>query len=235
MSTEVGAGHPTLRKIKQDLDSKSETFGQTQSRSQIAREVDGRAKGQGSSEATDPSNSRWPTYDLVAIATRVELLRKQEKNLQEKVDQLANETRQLGRSSIDVELMRSEIESAQDVLRRVGEEIERTSIELKTSSRIRLLSSAVSATPPDIKKRITRAAALGFAGFAAPFGLMILWDLTRKRVNNVDGVSQALSLPTIGTIPMVGKKSLRRDAEFGGRARTANAFSWTKRSMDWPR
>ncbi len=217
MSTEVGAGHPTLRKIKQDLDSKSELLAKRKV------EAKSRAKLMAEQKVKDLQKQQilrtpgGPTYDLVAIATRVELLRKQEKNLQEKVDQLANETRQLGRSSIDVELMRSEIESSQDVLRRVGEEIERTSIELKTSSRIRLLSSAVTATPPDIKKRITRAAALGFAGFAAPFGLMILWDLTRKRVNNVDGVSQALSLPTIGTIPMVGKKSLRREAEYGGR------------------
>jgi capsular exopolysaccharide synthesis family protein len=34
-----------------------------------------------------------------------------------------------------------------------------------------------------------------------PLGLVVLWDLTRRKVDDVDGVSKALSLDCIGTIP----------------------------------
>ena len=71
-----------------------------------------------------------------------EILAKQEMVLKDKIDKLSEETRQLGRLSIHVELKRSEIAGLEGVLRRVGEEIERTRIELKTASRINLLSSA---------------------------------------------------------------------------------------------
>ncbi len=143
------------------------------------------------------------TYDLVALATRAQVLANQESILREKVDKLADETRQLGRSSIDVELKRSEIAGTEDVLHRVGEEIERTSVELKTSGRIKLLSPAVSAAPPVASKRLTSALAIGMFGLVAPLSLFVLWDLTRKRVVNGEGTSHSLSLPTIGTIPMV--------------------------------
>ncbi len=150
------------------------------------------------------------TYDLVALATRTQVLTNQENILKEKVEKLSDETRQLGRSSIDIELMRSEISGLEVVLRRVGDEIERTSIELKTASRIKLLSSAVNATSPDAMKRWTRVIGVGAFALAAPLGLLVLWDFTRKRVNNVEGTSHSLSLPTIATIPRVSRNPLQR-------------------------
>ena len=150
------------------------------------------------------------TYDLIALAIRTQVLANQEKILKEKVEKLSEETRQLGRSSIDIELMRSEISGLEDVLRRVKDEIERTSIELKTESRIKLLSSAVSATSPDSMKRLTRVIGVGAFAFMAPFGLLILWDFTRKRVNNVEGTSHSLSLPTLATIPRVARNPFQR-------------------------
>ncbi len=80
--------------------------------------------------------------------------------------------------------MRSEISVAEDVLRRVGEEIERTRIELKTASRIKLLSAAVTSSPPDLSRRWIAAIALGMFGLVVPFGLFAMLDLVRKRVRN---------------------------------------------------
>jgi hypothetical protein len=123
-------------------------------------------------------------FDLGALAVRRQVLANQEKILQEQVDTLATETRRMGTVSIDMELMRSEISIAEDVLRRVGEEIEHTLIELKRSSRINVLSPAVTASPPDLSRRWIAAIALGGLGLVVPFGLFALLDLVRKRVRN---------------------------------------------------
>ncbi len=200
LSYEIGTRHPVYLQAKQDVETKERLLARrkkdAQHRSKLVQPV-------------VPSGER--IFDLIPLVTRVAVLKNQEKILIGKVDRLADETRQLGKSSIDVELMRAEITSLGEVLRRVGEEIERTSIELKTSSRIKLLSSAASASPPDNKKRLTRVTAMGLFGLVAPFGLLIVWDLTRKRVNNVEGVIFSLSIPTMGTIPFISKNPLQRD------------------------
>lgn len=59
-------------------------------------------------------------------------------------------------------------------------------------------------------KRLTRVIGVGAFAFVAPFGLLILWDFTRRRVNNVEGTSHSLSLPTIATIPKVARNPLQR-------------------------
>lgn len=143
--------------------------------------------------------------DLVSLISKTQVLTNQEKVLQEKVDKLSEETRLLGKSSIDVELMRSEIDGLEKVLQNVGDEISRTSVELKTSSRIRILSPAVDATPPDSMKRINRTIGLGFVGFLAPFGLLMIWDLSRKRVNSVESANETLSTPLIGILPLLSQ------------------------------
>lgn len=140
-------------------------------------------------------------YDYVSMIAKIETLKNQERLLTEKVDKLFEETRQLGRSSIDIELMKAEIQSLEDVLQRVGQEVERTKVELKTDSRIKLLSPAEMAVPPDPKKRFLRAGALGAFGLFLPFGLVVIWDIARRKVDDVNSVSKALSIDSIGTIP----------------------------------
>lgn len=212
MSKLFGPSHFNVQKAREDLEIRKEMLTQ--------RKAEAKMRAQAMSDKDEDQQNRilrtpgGAVYDMMGLMSKKQVLLNQEKILKEKVDQLADETRQLGRSSIDVELMRSEIAGLEEVLHTVGDEIERTSVELKTSSRIRILSSAGKATLPDSVKRITRAVSIGTFGFLAPFGLIALWDLSRGRVNNVEGASQSLSLPTIGRIPLVLRNPLmRRDID----------------------
>ena len=202
---DFGMSHPTVVNSVRDMELKNQLLEirktEAKKRSKLS---EGKVKNTAESKA----------YDLLNLATRTQVLANQEKILKEKVDKLSEETRQLGKSSIDVELMRAEISGLEGVLNRVGEEKERTLIELKTSSRIKLLSPAVSSSPPDSSKRLARALVLGVFGFAAPFGMLIMWDLARKKVINGEVTSHSLSLPTIGTIPKVAMNPLQRGAAF---------------------
>lgn len=210
MSKVFGPSHFNVQKAREELEVKKELLTQRKAEAKV------RAK---ATAAQDQRNRLLQSpgggiYDVMGLISKKQVLANQEKILKEKVEQLADETRQLGRSSIDVELMRSEISGLEDVLHTVGDEIERTSVELKTASRIRVLNLASDATVPESIKRIIRAAFFGMIGMVVPFGLLLLWDLTRGRVNNVEGASQTLSLPSIGRIPLVpGNPLMRRDLE----------------------
>lgn len=204
----VGASHPSIAQLRDQVAVSQERLEiyqrEAKLRAGLLLDQQRTEQNQGVVRTRDGQS-----YDLLALAGRIEVLKNQESILQGKVDTLSEETRKLGKSSIDVELMRSEIASLEGVLRRVGEEIEQTSIELKTASRVKLISPAVAASPPDPKKRVTRAAAAGLLGLVAPFGLLVLFDLSRKRAGDAEGVKSALSLPIIGEIPMVSQRTLR--------------------------
>lgn len=210
MSKVFGPSHFNVQKAREELEVKKELLTQRKAEAKV------RAK---ATAAQDQRNRLLQSpgggiFDVMGLNSKMQVLANQEKILKEKVGQLADETRQLGRSSIDVELMRSEISGLESVLHTVGDEIERTSVELKTASRIRVLNLASDATVPESIKRIIRAAMFGLGGLMVPFGLLLLWDMTRGRVNNAEGASQSLSLPSIGRIPLVsGNPLMRRDSE----------------------
>ena len=219
----TGPGHPSALRLRQELEVKETLLRDRQA------EADKIAEQNEEHEKLNPSVKQLPSgvkpgYDLVTLTVRSEILKNQEKILQEKVDQLADETRQLGRSSIDVELLRSEITGLEDVLQRVGGELERTSIELKTASRISLISPAGNATSPDPKKRLTKAVALALLGLLGPLGLLIMWDLSRKKVDSEEAVTRTISLSNLGTIPIVPGEPLDLDgANAGSRGRSKRA------------
>ena len=217
LTASVGARHPSVEPLQEQLQIKQELLKQQRAvdAKRIAAIREEHEKKLAQRQAQRQVVSRGSTtsrsgshvgqfYDMAEIATRIGVLKKQEEIVREKVDALETETRQLGRSSIDVELMRSEIVGLQGVLRRVGEEIERTSIELKTSSRVNLVSKAETAEAPSPKKRFALTAFGGMTGLLAPFALCVVWDVRRKSVDEVDAVTEALALSSLGTVPLVG-------------------------------
>lgn len=131
------------------------------------------------------------------------ILRQQEKELQEEVDALQAEAKNFGRSSIDVEMMRTEIEACDELVSRIGEEIERTKIEQKSDPRITLLPGANRAQAAEPKKRVMRSAAGGFAGLIFPLCLFILLDVTKRHVDGVSTVTSRLGLDVLGVLPPV--------------------------------
>lgn len=208
-SSSLGNGHPSVRRMATEVKMKEEQYQRNmldferQARARYEQGLPMLQANTGQPNRGAAAGNLPPRFDVIQMAARIDALKFQEKILLDKVEQLSNETRQLGKSSIDLELMRSEIAGLDEVLRRVSEEIERTSIELNTSSRVKLLSPAKNATPPDPKKRIALTAFLALTGLVLPLGAAVAWDLSRSKVSDASGINSALALPTLGTIPFV--------------------------------
>lgn len=221
MSQTYGSGYPSFKVVEKELAYKQELLAKRREGAReaaieaVKQEQEAERKQmalrQSEFSGRDSQAMTSRNLDIVTLDTQVQILKKQEELLIAKVQELSKETRKLGESSFDIELMRSEIERLDEILQRVGSEIERTTIEMDTASRITLSNKATTATVPDISKRLTRSAALGMFGLFAPLMMLVGWDLSHRRVDGADSVSNILSVPTLGTLPMVSPKILFRD------------------------
>jgi succinoglycan biosynthesis transport protein ExoP len=209
MKINSGPAHPTVKRMEQELAFAQNMLEKRRKDAVTRAELMGtlpqdlRRVG-----GINPSVSGFD----VELEARIGALRGQEKLLQAKVDQLEAETRSLGQSSVEVEMRRAELNYLEEVLQGIGEELERTRVELKSTERISRLGEAT-ATAPDPKKRLLRTAALGLAGLFGPLALLVVWDLSRKQVDNADVVCTSLSLSSLGTIPIVSRRQLQGTAK----------------------
>ena len=85
-----------------------------------------------------------------SLKRKIQLLTVQEARLGNKSRELEAAAKQIGRSSIDVEMMRTEIAAVQDVVQRLGNELGRTRVEMQPDSRsgYSRVTLMCEATPP---------------------------------------------------------------------------------------
>ncbi|MEM6469695.1 MAG: hypothetical protein AAF802_08995, partial [Planctomycetota bacterium] len=129
------------------------------------------------------------------------ILEQQVIRIEDDLAALAKETKELGRSSVDVEMMRAEIASLGDVLNRLSSEIERTKIELKGTSRVRVLAKPAKLGKQDTKKTMLTAAVAGLAGVCFPLFALVGVDLREKLVNDPKTITRQMSVPVLGSVP----------------------------------
>jgi succinoglycan biosynthesis transport protein ExoP len=158
-------------------------------------------------QGAGPVLAGTPTEDL---AFRIAVLKKQEQELLSQVSQRETEAKKFGRSSIDVEMMRSEISSLDEMLSLIGGEIERTKVELRSGTRTAVISPASSPQPESIKKRAAMAAMGGVGGLGLPLVLLMLLDLRRRRVDGVATITDRLRLDVLGVVPRIPHRALMR-------------------------
>jgi len=149
----------------------------------------------------------------------VNLLKTQQASLQKELETLSDEANKIGRSSIDVEMMRAEIEKIDDVAHRLGSEIENIRIELQSPARITLLSRAEVPAFKDTKKQLGGTAGLAVVWFLLPvFG--IAWRESKaRRIYPAAGTRQLAGVRVLGALPLVAPQLGRRTA--GRRAQRA--------------
>ena len=132
---------------------------------------------------------------------QVGILRAQRKRIESDLAGLDVEAKKLGRSSIDIEMMRAEIASLDEVLGRLSSEIERTKIELKSGGRITIVSEAIATQSGSPQERLAGSVGLGVLGFVLPLLGLIALDLTRKPINGTRSVVSGSTLPVLGSVP----------------------------------
>ncbi len=149
-----------------------------------------------------------------ALNRKVTQLKSQENHLLSKARDLEAEAQKFGRSSIDVEMMRTEITALQDVSSRLGAEIHRSGVELQSDSknswtRVTLLNEAQPARHMDGKSRLTKTIAIGFVGLLFPAFFVVWLDARKNRINSGAEVERGLGLSVIGAVPIIPQRVMR--------------------------
>lgn len=147
--------------------------------------------------------------------------KRQQKLLKAKEQRLKTELRNLEasvhtpKSSTDVEMMRIDINGLQDVVSRLGAEIERTKVELQpetkgSSNRVTELTAAQPARSADAKSRMTKAAGAGLAAFLLPILLLVWIEARKDNVHSGQELVHDLGLSVIGNMPLIPQRVMRR-------------------------
>ncbi len=141
-----------------------------------------------------------------SLGMSVELLAAQQKELEAKVGGLRKDAEKFGRSSIDVELMRAEIKTLEQLNDRIQREYHAASIEIANDkARVVLLSAATTPQNDDWNRRLAMSASSGGIGVFGSCVLVVLWDLRRRRLNGSHELANVLRLPILGSVPRVGR------------------------------
>jgi capsular exopolysaccharide synthesis family protein len=119
-------------------------------------------------------------------------------------DGLLKKTRQMNAETIDMENLRGEIAELNDVIKRLGPQIQDLKIELDApGGQISRVDSAW-ANPPGIgRKQIMATCTAGIGGFAFAL-LWVSWrEFRARKINTLDEIVHGLGLRLVGTLPAI--------------------------------
>ena len=144
-----------------------------------------------------------------AAAHNLAVLRGFEQELKSEVEQLKKGMTDFGINALQQESIQDEIKVADQGVARLGQEIERLTVEVEAPMRVELLQKA---TPPVSINRRAQVQAAGVAGLGA-LGLVLLgiawWETRGRRVDTVDDVVQGLGIDLVGVLPALPERSRR--------------------------
>ena len=145
------------------------------------------------------------------LESSVAVLGEQERALQAQVDAKHAEATKFGNSTVDMEMLLSEIKNAEMVLNQLAAERDKLRVENRSQARIQML---VQATKPEMPSNTNTRIALTFvamlAGMCVPGAIIAVWDASAKRINTCADVSKGLRLPVLGSVPLIPAKVIRR-------------------------
>ena len=141
--------------------------------------------------------------------SRLDILKRQEKLLAEELEKYSDLVKNIGSSSFELELMKSEIAQISKVSDTVGSEMEAHRIELKSPTRITLMQEAEIPQVLDLgkKKKLTGAAGVGALGFV--FLTISLIEFHSRRITDPQDISQTLGLDLLGSLPAMPKPLIK--------------------------
>lgn len=164
---------------------------------------------------------------LVELETRVRIFTEYEKMLVQGIERLENEAQAFNRQTIDLQGMKDEIASGEEIARTLLKKIETLSVELKAPQRGRVIEAAANPRVESPKKRWM---AIGMA-VAGAFGLAVsgvAWREYRlRRVGSPEEMPDGLGIRLLGTLPILpGPGGAGGRSRSRGRASGKAADNW---------
>jgi succinoglycan biosynthesis transport protein ExoP len=193
-----GEGDPAIRRVHDELESTRRVLAAR--RGEIMKAA-GQRMGE---QAVQDAAGR-----IASSSERVAILEEHERILTGEVGRIAEEARNLNRTSIALEDSRGEMDQADEMVKKIASEIEAQKVELLAPSRVRMLEGAEAPTKRDSRPRLKATFAAGGGAFALSL-LVLTWRESQAgRIDSTQVVKRQLGLKVLGVLPRLEDR-LRR-------------------------
>jgi polysaccharide biosynthesis transport protein len=149
--------------------------------------------------------------EIKRVQAQIDIADKQQKNNESEVVRLRKQAEQIGSSSVDVEMLRTDIENLKRSLTSITNEREKLKVDMKSDSRVQLLQkkAEVPEMPSNGPIRIAFTVMAALFGLCVPAAGLTLWDTKYQRINSSKEVNERLGIPVIGSLPIIPARVLR--------------------------
>ncbi|MDA1053674.1 MAG: polysaccharide biosynthesis tyrosine autokinase [Planctomycetota bacterium] len=149
-----------------------------------------------------------PDKEESGSGTRLDLLKRQEELMSEELDKYAEMVKNIGTSSFELELMKTEIDQIATVSDRVGSEMEALRIELQSPTRVALIQEADVPQTRDMSRKRNLAGVAGVGSLFVSLLIIGVIEFHARRMTEPQDVSETLGLNLLGTLPAMPKSLL---------------------------
>jgi polysaccharide biosynthesis transport protein len=154
---------------------------------------------------------------MQALRERVDILQQVVAVTQAVFDAQVAESQGISQDTLYIDAILDEIGHADNAAKRIGEELEALSVELRAPSRVRSIEKAD--TPRKEEDKRAMMAGAGGVGTFALFALgMMLLDFKSRRIGSIEEVSRDAGLRVVGALPPLARPRGRHRRALGGPA-----------------
>ena len=148
----------------------------------------------------------------IAIAQlQVTILTENVDELETQVEAQRLKVNNLGKRSVDIEMMHSELDSLDLALAEISSKREKLSVESRARPRItRDQQAQEPGTVDKPKLALILSIMVAGIGFVLPISGIVWWDVQNRRINSTEDISRGLGLSVIGSVPVIPGKAIRR-------------------------
>jgi capsular exopolysaccharide synthesis family protein len=153
--------------------------------------------------------------DFRRMKTQLDVYNEQLGFLDKEVEKKQIEADASGRTSINAQMAKAEVENLEHIVHNLAEEREHLKIELNSPERVVVWGDdpMAPAAVPENQTRDLHWLIILFGSalaMAVPALAVVLWDLRKERINSTHDVSKRLKIPVMGTVPMIPAVVMRR-------------------------
>lgn len=148
--------------------------------------------------------------EIVKLETAISVMKDQEEATSKEIKAMRDEAQKFGDSTVDIEMLRTELKQLTVVMTELANERDKVRIELRSTPRVTMVEKAEAPTmPSNTLIRIVLTAAGFLGGLCAPAAAIGVLDVRSRRINTAEDVSQRLQLPVIGAVPLIPPRVIR--------------------------
>jgi polysaccharide biosynthesis transport protein len=145
---------------------------------------------------------------LAELNARITVLAAQEELAAKELDQQRKNAEKFGNSSVDIEMMRGELQYLDKVLTPIADEREKLKVELQSMPRISVIQPVEAPKSPDSNARLQNVVLGGTGSFLGVIFLVLWVDVRKQRINSTLDLDRGLGLTVVGTVPLLPQKMM---------------------------